>query len=241
VLWPSTPVAPAQRGTGATVIDPRRAALLFSSLSVLSATTCGCALWHGRGSGDDAGITRAIDAGPLLTDAATGASDAGPCAEGSAFFQPGCVTEGIRITPGCYQPCTGPEDRTCASGMICQTTQIDPCGACAPGLDCCTVCAAEEWLCLPWHSTPAPTPAHCEGRDYCACGGECTPLIDLTTGCVCQCDEPFLCGGPACVCDCGGATYLGCAAASACASPEIRCTPPQRAQIVGGCPTCVAP
>lgn len=195
------------------MIDRRPIVLV---LAVIAAS--GCALVHERSSGDASAI------------------DAGPCGAPMEYFEPGCTSEpGIRITPGCYQPCTGPGDDSCASGMICQQTNIDPC-ICSPGSICCRACGADEWLCLPWHSTPV----HCEGRSYCDCTGTCAPLVDLSTGCICPCDEPFQCGGPPCDCDCGGATYLGCQFADRCPMTQVQCPPMQHAQLVDGCPICVA-
>jgi hypothetical protein len=217
------------------MIDARKTLLLFSALA-LAAATSGCALWHGRaGASPDVGIAITLDAAPSFPDAAV-LGDAGPCSATQQFFQPGCVTEpGIRITPGCYQPCSGSGDTSCGPGRVCDQTNIDPCN-CSPGLDCCSACGEDRWLCLPWHSTPFS----CEGRDYCSCNGACTALIDLTQGCVCPCDEPFVCGGPPCDCDCGGAQYLGCAATGQCPVPQLRCEPGLHAQLVGGCPTCAS-
>jgi hypothetical protein len=228
VLVRAITTAPAQHGTGACVMPARRNALLFFlSVIALATNACGCALWHGRAAGGQ-------DAGAVPDASAIDAAAA--CPDSEQFFRPGCGSEGgIRITPGCYQPCAGPSDAVCAPGMICQTTDIDPCD-CAPGVGCCGACGAQQWLCLPWHSTP--TPAHCEGRDYCGCNGSCVPLIDLSQGCLCTCDDAFRCGGPPCDCDCGGATYVGCQFADRCATTQLRCEPPQRVQLVDGCPIC---
>ena len=120
----------------------------------------------------------------------------------------------------------------CASGSVCRHTVVNPC-LCEPGLACCEACGAEQWLCLP----PDPSGA-CAGRSYCDCTGDCVPLVDLTPGCICPCDDPFHCGGPACDCDCGGAHYLGCAIVGVCPSTEIQCAPGLHAEIISGCPTC---
>jgi hypothetical protein len=82
---------------------------------------------------------------------------------------------------------------------------------------------------------PSPTP--CAGRAYCDCGAECEPLIDLSTGCICPCDDPFNCTGEMCDCACGGATYLGCAPTGQCALTELNCG---SCDIVmtDGCPSC---
>jgi hypothetical protein len=203
-------------GQDASVASDRRA--LFVGL-LLATSASGCALSHQRTSATE--------------DAGAPTIDAGPCSGAQQFFQPGCGSEGIHITPGCYEPCAGPEDTHCGPGLICEQTSIDPC-VCAPGLECCRACGADQWLCLPWHSTPVT----CEGRDYCTCSGACAALIDLSPGCVCPCDEPFVCGGPPCDCDCGGAQYLGCALADRCPTPQVRCESPGRAHLVDGCPTC---
>ena len=86
---------------------------------------------------------------------------------------------------------------------------------------------------------PPRVPAdNCEGREYCSCGDGCEPLIDLTTGCVCQCNDPFNCSGEECTCFCGGATYLGCSDAGRCAETEVTCPEGMSAALVDGCPAC---
>lgn len=78
----------------------------------------------------------------------------------------------------------------------------------------------------------------CRGRDYCDCTDGCEPLIDLTPGCLCRCEEPFNCSGDTCGCFCGGAEYLGCAPVDACEQTEVRCDDPDGATLVDGCPVC---
>jgi hypothetical protein len=77
----------------------------------------------------------------------------------------------------------------------------------------------------------------CSGRTFCDCTGGCEPLVDLSTGCLCDCEEPFNCDGIDCVCICGGATYLGCAPAGECEEPRPECQSGQ-ATLVDGCPVC---
>ncbi len=188
----------------------------------LALCVAGCALAHERETTRDA----AADAVILV--------DGGPgCPAPTAYFEPGCGATDAPVTPGCYRPCAGAGDASCSAGTVCRRTDVNPC-LCRPGLDCCGACGAEAWLCL-----PPPPVRPCEARSYCDCTGACVPLIDLTTGCVCPCDEPFLCGGPPCDCDCGGATYLGCASVGACATPELGCPAGQRALLRDGCPACV--
>lgn len=206
------------------------ATLLLAATPVLAG---GCWQWHDGDPGADAGSPRA-DA-PAAPDAPP-AADAGPgCPPGEAFFYPGCGSgEDVRIEAGCYVPCDGPADlASCPLDTECRRTDVNPC-VCGPGEGCCAACGAEAWLCLP----PAPS-GPCEGRSYCDCvaGDGCEPLVDLSTGCICPCDEPFQCGGPPCDCACGGATYLGCAAAGACSPTEISCDP-GCVVVLAGCPSC---
>jgi hypothetical protein len=80
----------------------------------------------------------------------------------------------------------------------------------------------------------------CGSRSYCACDGGCEPLVDLSTGCICVCDDPFNCSGTLCDCDCGGATYLGCAPRGQCADPTPNCGLGCNAVLgADGCPICV--
>lgn len=200
----------------------------------------GCWTWHGpepvpepRDGGPDARETPRPDAA-LPFDGGAGPG----CPPAESYFEPGCGSgESVRIERGCYQPCLGAGDpETCPTGTTCQRTDINPC-ICPPGGACCGACGAEAWLCLP----PPPPPGPCEGRSYCDCtaAAGCEPLIDLTPGCVCPCDEPFSCGGPPCDCACGGARYLGCAPAGACATPELDCGGPGCSALVAdGCPLC---
>lgn len=203
-------------------------ALVVSGVASLAS---GCWLSHGRPRGDsDAGSAR-LDAA-MRPDAPP--PDPGCLSPRETYFEPGCGSgEDVRITAGCYQPCEGPTDASCGPGRACRRTDINPC-ICTPGGSCCGACGSERWLCL----EPAP-PMGCEGRSYCDCTEGCEPLVDLTHGCVCPCDEPFRCGGPPCDCICGGARYLGCAAAGACHPTEVTCGSDTLADLVSGCPECV--
>lgn len=93
------------------------------------------------------------------------------------------------------------------------TTHCNACDAAALGVD-----VAYDGPC---EATP------CEGRSYCDCEASpgCEPLIDLSTGCVCPCDDPFNCTGTVCDCACGGAQYRGCAPAGLCAMTQVGCGP----------------
>lgn len=208
-------------------------------VALLAAAACGSS--HEAGdAGRDAGTLDgggATDAGPAPgVDAGPPRADTGPgreCPDGTAFMFPGCGEPGgIEIEPGCYQRCGEPGDGPCPEGLACLTTTIDPC-VCEGGGDCCDACGAEVRLCL------APVePSPCVGTEYCGCHMGCEPLIDLSTGCVCPCDEPFNCTGETCDCACGGAAYLGCAPAGACEVTEVHCELPCRAVLVDGCPVC---
>ena len=97
----------------------------------------------------------------------------------------------------------------------------------------------------PFPDAAAPAPdawvaiGSCDGRGYCDCTGDYVPLIDLTFGCICPCDEPFQCGGPPCACSCGGAHYLGCAVFGQCTTTQISCMEGSAA-VIGGCPVCAS-
>lgn len=207
---------------------------------VLAALVAGCSASH---AADDAGrpdAGRADDGGPSIDasaprDAGPAPIDAGPaCAAGEARFEPGCASGTDRVVAaGCYRPCTSASD--CAGGLACQTVVVNPC-VCRPGEPCCGACGAEQGLCLP----PAP-PVGCEGRSFCDCADGCEPLVDLTPGCICPCDDPFNCTGAICDCACGGAEYLGCGPAGACPTTELHCDPGCRAHLVDGCPACTCP
>jgi hypothetical protein len=98
------------------------------------------------------------------------------CEDGLAYFEPGCAPEpGMpRITAGCYAPCEGVP---CATG-ICQQTDINPC-ICDPatGMDCCTACGMNEWLCLEPPADCADTVVKpiiaSAGKSFGLCMGEC--------------------------------------------------------------------
>ncbi|MBW2461262.1 MAG: hypothetical protein JRH11_06420 [Deltaproteobacteria bacterium] len=182
------------------------------------------------------------DAGPdAATDSGTdGAADSGAdgalptCPADQAPFEPGCG-EGMPaytpITAGCYQTCTGAGDTSCGAGLACARTVVNPC-VCEGTDACCGACGAEQWLCLP------PPPTDCSGRSYCDCSSGCEPLVDLSTGCICQCNAPFNCSGETCDCICGGATYLGCAPVGQCETTQIDCGPGCDVVTVDGCPAC---
>ncbi len=191
----------------------------------------------------DAGMDGAADA--TSDGAADGSADSGTvdaatdsatpsCPAGQETFQPGCGGGFGGYTPieaGCYQPCTGMDDTSCGGGLVCTRTVVDPC-VCAPGEPCCEACGGEQWVCLP------PPPTDCESRSYCDCNAGCVPLVDLTTGCICPCNDPFNCTGETCDCVCGGATYLGCAPAGQCEETEVHCGSGCDLAMVDGCPTC---
>lgn len=105
------------------------------------------------------------------------------------------------------------------------------------GTDYCNACDAAVAGVDVAHAGPCGA---CSGRDYCDCSGGCEPLIDLSTGCICPCDDPFNCTGELCACACGGATYLGCADVGRCAETEVHCGPGCSAILDStGCPACV--
>jgi hypothetical protein len=162
-----------------------------------------------------------------------GGADAGPqCAAGQDYFLPGCDTTSGPVLPGagCYARCE--DHTTCPRGMVCEIVSVHPCPGWGPGGDTCAACGAPVALCVP--------AAPCEGRSYCDCTDGCAPLVDVTAGCVCPCDDPFNCTGELCDCACGGAEYLGCAPAGRCAETELRCPSRDcRAVLSDGCPTCL--
>ncbi len=147
----------------------------------------------------------------------------------------------------------------CADGLFC--ARVDGCGGpgvCQPrpsgcardcpgvcgcdGHDYCNACNAAQAGVNVAHEGTCAEPS-CEGLSYCDCSAapSCEPLIDLTPGCVCPCDDPFNCTGEICDCDCGGAQYRGCAPAGRCAETQVRCDPDCQALLIDGCPTCACP
>jgi hypothetical protein len=67
---------------------------------------------------------------------------------------------------------------------------------------------------------------------------ECVPLIDLSTGCFCEYDDPFNCTGEPGACICGGATYLGCVTRGVCSQTMIDCGRCPLVYDDAGCPSC---
>lgn len=207
-------------------------------LAMAMVTTAACSTSSTRPPEDaetDAAPDAATDAAPdsAPADAAPDTSPPG-CVPTETYYEPGCGegTAGYTtIEPGCYQPCAGPEDASCAADLVCARTVINPC-ICIEGEVCCGACGSDEWLCLP------PPPADCSGRSYCECDAGCEPLVDLSTGCICTCDDPFNCSGLMCDCDCGGATYLGCAPVGQCPEISVDCGDCE-AVVIDGCPSCV--
>jgi len=184
----------------------------------------------------DGGTDGATDAATDTSapDSATPDTSTPPtCPSGQERYEPGCGEGFPSYTPieaGCYQACTGEGDTSCGDDLVCARTVINPC-ICEPGMACCGACGSDAWLCLP------PPPTDCSGRSYCECNAGCVPLVDLSTGCICECDDPFNCSGEMCDCVCGGATYLDCAAAGQCEETQVDCGDCETVMIAG-CPTC---
>ncbi|MEM9190959.1 MAG: hypothetical protein AAGF12_17370 [Myxococcota bacterium] len=112
-------------------------------VSILVLTACGSSREANPAS--DA----AVDARPDGGTTPDAEADGGPsCVPTESYFEPGCAdgTERL-ITAGCYQPCMGPNDRSCPMGTRCQATITNPC-VCEPGAPCCDACGAETFLCL---------------------------------------------------------------------------------------------
>ena len=112
-----------------------------------------------------------------------------------------------------YGSCSGvghcePRPRGCDDDCpgVCGCDGLSYCSTCSANAIGATVGSLE--MC----EGPPPPEPRCEGRSYCECAAdpECQPLVDLSTGCLCPCDEPFNCAGETCDCFCGGATYRGC-------------------------------
>lgn len=163
--------------------------------------------------------------------------DAGPSHCGSELCESGEL---------CCPGCPGQEP-FCSAGPSCPDLSCPPpmpsCEECPPGQDCCPSCPGQAPICVPagqvCPEVDCPAPGACAEREYCACNGECEPLVDLSTGCICPCDDPFNCTGEPCDCGCGGATYLGCAAAGACSDPMPSCGFGCHAELgADGCPVC---
>lgn len=140
---------------------------------------------------------------------------------------PGCEScaEGELCCPGCGS------ESFCASGPWCPDLDCPPpppgCESCGAGELCCPGCPGTGSFCVSGSECPVfdcPMPV-CEGLSYCDCTAAtgCEPLVDLTPGCVCPCDDPFNCTGELCACACGGAEYRGCATQGQCAETELHC------------------
>lgn len=132
----------------------------------------------------------------------------------------------------------------CGGSGVCQRTPTgcprDCPGVCGcDGNSYCNSCVAASVGVDTAHAGECGT-GECASRSYCGCSGGCEPLVDLSTGCICGCDDPFNCTGEICDCDCGGATYLGCAPVGQCADTTPSCGPGCRATLApDGCPVCV--
>ncbi len=227
---------------------------------LLSASLLGCFRAHGIGGDDDGPpIVRRTDAGPPGDPG----RDLGPAVvdpPSSGCGAPDGLPESMECVGLCQNVCErfaacGGDRDVCLEGCFeayrCpgETPGHDAaiCMGAGPDGGCAAVC---DWVPTfggfssggPVCEGPIdPPPTACSGRDYCDCGGGCEPLVDLTTGCICPCDDPFNCAGVPCDCDCGGATYLGCAPAGRCATPHLGCDPATERAVIGagGCPVCV--
>jgi hypothetical protein len=180
----------------------------------------GCSSSHGRG--DDAGALERCGSAT--------------CAAGTVCCNASC---GICARPG--EGC-----------ILLECVDAGPpprCGAsvCGAGETCCPGCPGSGPFCASGPSCPDVTcpPPRCEGLSYCDCAAfsECAPLIDLTPGCICPCDDPFNCTGELCDCACGGAQYRGCTEVGRCPETEVHCSDPGASAIRGadGCLICVRP
>ncbi|MFK7989070.1 MAG: hypothetical protein AB8I08_23835 [Sandaracinaceae bacterium] len=177
------------------------------------------------------------------------------CDSGAEFCAP------FGECPGCDRPMECETNEDCLGGEFCETLGCGVGGlcffrpnACGGNFDPVCGCDGSTYsnACLA-NAEGVPvgslgeceTAEPCEGRDYCGCNEDsaCAPLVDLSTGCICECEEPFACMDttPACLCACGGATYLGCAPAERCAETQITCGPGVTATLgPDGCPQCGA-
>lgn len=178
------------------------------------------------------------------------------CCPGCDGAPPFCYAGDACPPPECPPAARCDETRPCADGFYCDfdagcggSGRCEPlptgCTADCPGVcGCdghtyCNGCVAAAAGVDVAHTASCETRA-CAGRDYCDCHGGCAPLVDLSTGCICPCDDPFNCSGETCACACGGATYLGCAPAGACADPMPNCGPGCHASLgADGCPICL--
>lgn len=186
---------------------------------------------------------------PGCESCAPGAPCCAGC-EGSFCGAPGSPCPEI----DCPMPPTCDGDRPCGDDFYCDAETCGGEGVCRPRPagcteDCPGVCGCDgETYCNACHAAAdgvdvahEGTCGECRGRDYCDCGAGCEPLIDLSTGCVCPCDDPFNCTGELCACACGGATYLGCANEGECPDTQVNCGPGCFAALDdAGCPTLCA-
>lgn len=200
-------------------------------LAALALFIGGCAMHHGRD--DDAG-TSTPDARVPLPPGSCGDTPSAPecveLCEAACAELDGCGVAHATCIDSCYAAFACPGETPGHDAAIC--------GGLSPGIGCASACAfARNWGGWSSHGIecpampPPPPPRRCEGLDFCNCFGDCEPLIDLTTGCLCPCEGPFNCTGELCSCACGGARYLGCVPVGQCASTEIGC---------GICPAIVA-
>lgn len=219
---------------------------------LLPLALAGCSLSHSTDDerpdasmGDDGGPGGDPDSGPVVTH-----PDPGPCGdepeapecrrlcdEACEHFA-SCGGDFSACIDGCYDAYACPGETPGHDAAICGSEGYSP-------TSCTETCRwVSDFGGYGRGGPPCPdavdagVPAPCEGRSYCDCNGECAPLIDLTPGCVCPCDDPFNCTGELCDCACGGAEYMGCAPAGLCGETEVSCSDPEGAALVDGCPVC---
>jgi len=228
-------------------------------LLVAAVALGGCFRAHGIGDDDGPPVLRDRDAGrpgdpgrdlgPVVVDpppSTCGAPDGLPespecvglCQDVCERFA-ACGGDAEACLEGCYAAYRCPGETPGHDTAICMGARPD--GGCEAVCDWVPTFGGFARTGPNCPLTGPPTGTPCGDRAYCDCVGECAPLIDLTTGCVCPCDDPFNCEGIPCDCDCGGATYLGCAAVGQCMETEIACDPASergRISLGDGCPVC---
>ena len=218
------------------------------ALVSIALAACGRSHRTDEEEGSDAGRRDAApvprsDAGPPVTPPVPGPCGGEPaapecrrlCDEACAAFA-ACGGDHAPCLAGCYDAYACPGETPGHDAAICGSTGFLPRGCDETCAWVATYGGFGEGPSCP--DDPEPEPDPCRGRSYCDCTGGCEPLIDLTPGCICECDEPFNCSGETCACVCGGATYLGCAPAGECPEPRVTCSDPSGATLVDGCPAC---
>ena len=211
-----------------------RFTLLLASLT-LAACSASHRVERTDSGGVDAGPAARPDSGPVMPMPGCGMEPAVPecrrlCDEACEAFA-GCGGDFDACITGCYVAYACPGETPGHDAAICGDEGFPP-------RSCDATCAWVETFGGGGTGPSCPTATPCRGRSYCDCNAGCEPLIDHTTGCICECDEPVRCGGPECACVCGGATYLGCAPVGECPEPRITCADPAGATVVDGCPVC---